>query len=693
MKKVTDPELLKQLNADEAPTLKRVTDPAILAQLNSDKDFEAEHKKYLQSQLTSGMTPTASPLPRTPGERTWALNIGALLTPSVRAAKYLPDTSHFLTKAATNYAGSIGQNAAIGAGMNAYEGESPGEGALTGGGVTAAVHPLAAMAASGNPFTRAISMGLLGGGIAYGLHQGEKEGSSGIKYADIAAAIAGGALGMRGKNAKESALLNMLKGVKPEDAAPRLEAAERLKLKYLTPAEATGHPHLGSKQGSVGQTPEGSTLLYEKSQERLNSEQSAIKNLINTIGTSKTLGKEISQKYQKAYESSVSSEFLDKLKESSTLRAAFKATKNDPAYQDQVKHLTNNKFIELYHGSPNGNIGREGLTADRYASDHPTLTNDARAADEYGARKMANPEYDSPNLYKIKIPLKDAEKYIQKEDLSEFIPKLRGREDSQLFGVKQKIPADYISQVTSDEFGKPINKIDINAHEKSFEYLDQVKRSLDDMQQVAKSKGKNNKARLIGEKRDLLIKQMDELNPAYTEARALAQRAIVSKQMKKQINKAPLRGTNFFKAFLQNPDKFNELNQKLKNVPEAQRQLSDMRLAFEHLINPDSPRSAAKLKSTFMSDPKGLIKEGLKYLGVMQGGHYDKAAIELISNPKWAEEIRKIPELNSNSAKTQALANLISRAASFPVREVSKKNSPMILELNKYKGYEQDEPK
>lgn len=532
----------------------------LLQDLMSDqkrKDELVREYNDRQSKPMFGMSATGAPLPSNRSERSAALNIGAMMIPGVQAAKFLPKGASWLSKAAANYGGAVGQNAAIGAGVNALEGDSAAHGAIGAGGATAVLHPLLTGMASGNPLTRAASAGLAGSGLAYGIHKGTGIGST---PTDIASGVLGAGLALKGKTARDAAIYRQLRGVTPENSGERMEAAKRLGLDYLTPAEATGIPYVGAAQGAAGKTQEGSELLFNKSSSRLNSEQKAIDRLITTIGRKEELAPEIKTLYQSSYKTSASPEFVRQLKESAIIDDAFKTVKNDSVYKDKLK-------------------------------------------------------------------------------------------------------------------GVP---------EESFAYLDQVKRALNDASQVAKRKGENDKVRLIKEKTDDLVEKMETLNPDYKEARATAQRAIVTNKMRKILKQKEVSGSQFFRKFLENGEKFDELRGSLKNVPEAQNQLDDMKSAFQHLINQETARTGAKLEKTSMSKARSSGQYWHDFLHKIHGGAYDKAAINLITDPQWSKELGRIKDMNSNNEKTQKLANLMTRAAGLGVNKGAKKM--MELSVNQYAG-------
>ncbi|MHB8603587.1 MAG: hypothetical protein ACYC9R_13210, partial [Nitrosotalea sp.] len=194
--------------------------------------------------------------------------------------------------------------------------------------------------------------------------------------------------------------------------------------------------------------------------------------------------------------------------------------------------------------------------------------------------------------------------------------------------------------------------------EGNFAYLDQVKRALGDMISSKKVKYPN-EARIIRDQQDKLVSFMDELNPAYKEARAQAQKEIVVKGMRKLLNTGELTGSNMYNKYLKNNNKYEDLQRSLKNAPEAQEQLGHMKKIMGDLINMPSPKGAAALSSSGISDWRNTLSN---FIHKLKGKQYDKASIEVIYNPKWKDDLKRISEMHSNTQKAQLFATVLSRA-------------------------------
>jgi hypothetical protein len=475
--------------------------------------------------------PTSEELKHTLG---LAASIGSSFIPGLGVAGKLFKSP--VGKYAANLVSDVLQNAGIGAGVSAISGESPTQGALLGGGATAAVNPLLSAVQSNNPWLK------IGAGATLGLGAGtlaNKAMGTDSNIPDVAGSLLGAGLALHGKTAKDLAASKIFKGVNLEEAKPRLEAAERLGLTHLTPAEATGNPYVGKAQGNTGNTDIGSQILMKKQAERVGSEKRAINNLLETIYKREELDPIKNEFYNKAYKNNLEDSILSKIEKSKTVKSAMSNVEKNPAFQDELENVPKNNF----------------------------------------------------------------------------------------------------------------------------EYLDLVKRQLDDMQGDALSKtGRvTNESRLIGKQRDKLVKEMDKISPDYQAARQIAERDLARKRIEDKLNEKEIRGSYFYNKILKNDKNREKLLLNLRNVPEAQQQLRDMHLSFEHLINPKTPRSTSSLEETSMTKPRSTTQGAQNWLNELVGKKYDIEKVNLMTHPNWHEIMKNTPKSNLNDERLRKIRNAISR--------------------------------
>lgn len=431
--------------------------------------------------------------------------------------------------------------------------DNQGTAALEAGSIAAPFSALSEAIKSGSPTVRNIGRGLgaLGaGGLGY---YGAKSVGAPEPAADIAGLL-GLALGGRGGSTERSVRENMLKGVEGTNYQEPLEAAKRLGLTYITPAEASANPFVGGTQGNIGKTEKGAQLLYEKGKERATSEENAIENLFSNVFP-KSMGSKINELYKSADSIKIPKEELEKLKDNEIFKTALSRVRKEPVYKEKLK-------------------------------------------------------------------------------------------------------------------GVPENSI---------EYLNQVKEAMDDM--IEKSPRKE--ARIIRNTKNRMLETLDTLSPAYKEGRQLAERGIVRGEIEDLFNKKDETGSNLFKTLLSNKRDYRELQDRFRrlektssnaeqvtNMKNAQQQLEDMRLIFGRLINIPTAKTAEALSRSSMSKPRESLSKMMTYWQeLISGGKYDKAAVELITNPKWADELDKLSEVTKKEKLAAAFHNLLGKAGAQAIAQ------------------------
>jgi hypothetical protein len=458
----------------------------------------------------------------------YAEEMPALLANIGRHIEKVPKFGKFL-RSALGAAESQGIYSAI---------QNPDEAAQSGikaAGTTVPYSATAALIGSGNKAVRTAGRGALAalggaGGYELGKHFGTIPGA--------VAGLAGAALSGFHLNPELEARRTHFPGVQGTDYENKLDAAKRLNLAYITPAEASGNPFVGANQGNVGRTEVGSKLLYKKGEERVQSEKDAINRLFNTIHNEK-LNPEITSLYKQAYEYALPETTLASLKENEVFKRAERIIKNKPAFKESLKDVPEN----------------------------------------------------------------------------------------------------------------------------SIAYLDHVKRAMDDMINTAERQGANSEARIMKQTRETLLAEADKFTPKYKEARQMAERQITRKKLENTLNEYDIRGTDFFRRALKNDKNFDKLMHSLRNVPQAQLQLEDMRLVFRDLINPPTVRTAVGLAKGSMNKERSSAQSWMNAIKeIYTGNKYDKAAIELITNPNWADKLHAAAQATSKEKKASEIIKLLGKA-------------------------------
>lgn len=406
---------------------------------------------------------------------------------------------------------------------------------------------LSEMIMQGSPVTRGAAKVGRGALAGLGAYEAAKTAGAGEGLSDLIAAGAG--LASSKTPSKRQFARDIKETVeKVPEAQERIKASERLGLDYITPAEATGSPFLGAKEGGMGKSSEGSLTKYEKGEQRLKSEEKAIEKLLTSTYDPEKLSGLKQSLYKAAYEKLVPDEDISRLAQNDIVKRAVKNLTSKPAYKEELKNIDTN----------------------------------------------------------------------------------------------------------------------------SLEFWDLTKRSLDDMVGVAENKGNKAEARLLKNTRKDLTETLDNLSPEYKQARALAEREITRNKLEKVFDKGDMKGLTMYKA-LERDSKYNDLLNNLRNAPEAQQQLKDMRLVFKNLISVPTARTAAALEKTNMTNPRGGWSDFINEMkGLVRGGKKDKQLVEFVTNPKWYDEMHELAKLGKGEKFSVNSMKLLSRALGKQISDIPK---------------------
>lgn len=247
-----------------------------------------------------------------------------------------------------------------------------------------------------------------------------------------------------------------------------------------------------------------------------------------------------------------------------------------------------------------------------------------------------------------------------------------------------KVPEDILNELKENEvFKEALRKVRTDAvykqklkgvPENSIQYINQVKRAMDTMRANEKD---FTKAGIIKDTTNQMLETLDTISPDYKAGRQLAERGIVRREIEDLFNKKDETGKNLFTTLLSNKRDYRELKDKFKRLEEtastpeqtesmkkAQQQLEDMKLVFERLIPTPTARTAAALGRQNAAEEgslTGTLKQKLRKL--LHSDKYDVAAVRLITDPKWEEQVDKLGEITDKDKLIAALHNLLGKAA------------------------------
>lgn len=532
------------------------------------------------------------------------------------------------------------QGGLAGAAQYKNEGDSRLLNAGLGATIGAASYPVARGLSAANPAIKAGTGGLLGLGGAYALGDGSTTDNliggiagagapfvPGVGIAGAKKLINAGAeklnTGMAApfSNVKwpweEAAARKVLDKVDEGAAVARKQAADRIGLDYLTPAEASGSPIAGAAQGALSRSKEGGALLFEKGQQRQISEKNAINTLLNDISPDgspageevrKAAQQYISKReqaliekakpmYEKAFEGQVSRNQLNQLTKDPVINDALIKVDKDPVWQRELQ------------GYPLNSV--------------KTLDLVKRNIDDQIERALIHEKGKVPGLMKAKEYLVDTI-----DNISPDYAKARA-----VYGQGAKP----LEALRNSELAKRIGNLnDVSVKDISKNIFDPTQTDPKVM--------------------ETMRKQISAENPA-------AWRSIVRNELERVMDKKDVTGINFYKQNLQGDRRFNQLLAATKDMPQAQQKLKDMREAFKYLIDPNTARNAAGLAKNSMDKTRNFGDQVLEHVKNAAGGKYDKAAVELITSSKWNNEFAEIQKINNKENRAIRASDLLAKIA------------------------------
>lgn len=422
-----------------------------------------------------------------------------------------------------------------------------GESAATAGITQAPFSAASQMALSTKPYLQRLGSNLAGiaGGAAtsYGLEQaGAPHSVSG------GIGLAAGLLGKKAAGTKAMMMDELAGGIDPSISGPRLEAAKRLGLPFITPGEAGKSPALGEAQGKYGRTPGGSNLSYEQSKQRVAAEEKSIEKLLDTIYHPEKMKGKVAEGYKSIEPKRIPTELADELMSDDIIKSVQKDLESKSAYKQGLKGL----------------------------------------------------------------------------------------------------PKDESGNVSRDTMG----------------YWDNVKKVLDDRYSKAIGQGQNTQAHFIDQSRQKLITDLDNIHPEYADVRYLSEREQTRRKLENVFDRKEIKsGATFYNA-LNSKKKFNELMNNVREIPEAQKMLKDMKMLFADFSNPPSLKASLGASKMGMRQNRNAVSELKDVVGNMfTNDKFDIDAINFVTSPNWDKQLAEINKISDGQKKAAKTIEFFGRIA------------------------------
>jgi len=477
-------------------------------------------------------------------------------------------------------------------------------GAEVGGASNAGFNVLGKMLQNQNPIVKLASRALLGGGAGYaeGGPQGAIEGASlttlGPKILKK--------MGVIGDPSKE-----IMSRIAPHEAMERAEAGSRLGTP-LTPGEASARPDITAMESGIGRTSEAAAERVKIGQQRIAEQKAAIDNLNKTITPSTKIAsfnvrkaaqdsiakmedarqEAVKPFYEAAYEKKVAPNLITGLENSdANIRMAIKDAMEDPKYQVPGE-LLDDKSVP-------GEI-------------IPVPKNSIKVLD-YAKRKLDSKIEQAKNFGD-----NDAVRVLSASK-DKLLKKIEG------FSPDYKVARDEYSKLS-----KPIEEVENSQ-----------------VGQIAKMKdtGLKNVSKNIFDPSQTDINVLKKIKDHVQQENPGAWDSIVKNELNRLMTQGKnngITGRSFFDRVLSNDNRFKQFQVALEHNPKALSQLNDMKTAWEHLINLETPRTAAGQAKTNMSFARNSVDAIINMYNNLTGGEKHIKALKYLYSDKWLNDLGKI---------------------------------------------------
>lgn len=575
------------------------------------------------------------------------IKIASMLPAGLKAL--LPEVTGGL-KIAKDLVGSVGKTALGGYAGTKIMPDTTNQQAVDtaelGGGLAALLAPLGMAMRSANPFIRYITGGGLGALGGYGA-------SHAMGHPAILSALGtgiGAMLGGRSIAPAEMAARNAYDAMVPANAA---NAAERIPAANaegipLNMAEATGSPIHAQMMNNAAMSDSGSKVIYPWALMR----QQAEKNAIADTST------KIAPDYPSAGNGALP------FSSNVTMEPAAYQYAFDKARQTNTKVNIKPVLNYIDQQLPNYEEGSKIAQALRNAKSALSLT--PKTANEY--QSALQPARDMQlkiqnNMDKLNSQISDME-----ENKPESYFRGSTNYDTRLQALKTDLKnhQDMINQLGSatQNFIKS-NKI--SNYENTVEGLHNAKKGI---QGIIESQGDNAVGNTAaGELKQVnkrLNAQLTEASPEYAAANNISNMRQARQNIDESMAKTDLTGKSFYDRVLKNDIEYKKLYDRLQNpnnpkVPTpAQTALQNLKTAMPDLMDNLSMSSGKALAKEHPESNFKLLDLAKTFTNKVFMNRYNKAVAELMTNPRWQDELKKVANMKKGEDRGISLGRLIS---------------------------------
>jgi hypothetical protein len=437
---------------------------------------------------------------------------------------------------------------------------------------------------------------------------------------------------------------------------------------HLTPAEASGEPFLAAKQGAQGYTKEGAKDLYEFQQGRGKKLDRLIEDNLENISTGSTikvspdadlqvaakniigkkekaLQKEAAPYYEQAAKKLVGKRVPDKeVKVVSSILDAY----GEPIVTTKLEPTKEIKWPKAIAEDPAiiRSINKVWNDPQYYVDLEGFKKNSIRVLDlakrDIDSRIAKNKSITAPNKDAVRVLTASKKRLTSIMDqLSPIYKKARSI-------YEEGSPA--IEALKNGTIGKIATRKDITIKNIGKDIFDHAQTN----------------PKIFKEIRDQIYKESPE-----------AWKNIVRQEMERKIGTTESGASNFYKKILKDNKTYRQFHEALSHNKGAQKNLALMKKTFGNLIESVSVKSAAE-KGVNLSTNKTV--QVLNAIAEKVGVKFDKAAIDLILDPRWNERMRKVEKITDLDDRVTQFTRLMAEAAVGATKasvKAVKKGSPV----------------
>lgn len=381
------------------------------------------------------------------------------------------------------------------------------------------------------------------------------------------------------------------------------EAGRRLGV-TLTPAEASANPILAKTEGHLGVTPANEQALYEFKKGQKGAQKNAVSDLLSEISPSesvaneeaRTVSKKIIDKkmnalqekaepyYQKSEHQVIPEEKFKEILKDSNIRKAYNEVISDPLYETTLEGFPKNSIKVLDQVKKNLNGKENNFYSNGYNEEGRII--------KHARRKLVE------SLDNVSSDYKKA-RGIYSEDL----PAVQRIKDSKVGKIANM----------SDDQIKNVSKTIFDANETDMKTFLRLRNDM----MAEDPKVWNN---II---RNEIERRLDQ---------------------SKHLSSTGNHGSEFYSKVLASEKDFRKFYAALgapnsKEVTVSQKKLADMRKAFRGLINSRTVKTAAGQSESKVNTARSSTGLVVEFYKRWVKGKYDKAAIEIITDPNWKQHL------------------------------------------------------